>query len=451
MWKKVWSLAVALLAVVALIRIAFDPVPPPVGGAPMTLQAPLLVPDPTLRALGIVPNFPGESAQMTLGNYYYWYVTYEGDPLDPTVYRHSAHLTPEMIERLERREHGERDPFLCLPLGARPAVTVGQTEVRDGRVVGTVYAGLPEHYMLVEMERRDGLWLVADVICGPVGGPGEQTAEQVAMLAYADYLGDPQYIAEGRYRESAYLAPEFVATLDAARDGEKSDPFVLLEGQPERIGLSKMFVEDDTARVAVIPLLPEHPLMEVRLERRAGRWQVTAIRNDEPGPVEHLERYGPLDPSAVLAWPAYHNADLGVTLHHPPGWEVEEQRVGDQDVLPFELLVHLYDGRQPSRSPLATLMLSRAEREQVERFAGFGAGGRNEETLVVAVDGREWALGASPYGTLYYLTEGPAGRLALLADNLGPDALLPPGGDAYRALIAQMAASLRWDNGASER
>ncbi|MGI6207952.1 MAG: hypothetical protein ACOYEW_07025 [Anaerolineae bacterium] len=141
-----------------------------------------------------------------------------------------------------------------------------------------------------------GLLIVALVVVA-AGAPLLRNTSQAGMLGpaetveafyawYLDYIGDPATgefrnpLADRAYRDSAYLAPEFIAEVDALLDsfeGGGYDPFLMAQDVPTEIHVGEAMVAGDMATVPVTTSFPGHSLEVTLAKGTDGVWQITDI------------------------------------------------------------------------------------------------------------------------------------------------------------------------------
>jgi hypothetical protein len=98
---------------------------------------------------------------------------------------------------------------------------------------------------------------------------------------YLGYMGDPMSnewrnpLADGAYRESEFLAPELVATVDSMQPF-MFDPFLCAQDVPTEITVGEAEVNGGVARVAVTSSFVGHGFT-VELTEGAGGWQIVDV------------------------------------------------------------------------------------------------------------------------------------------------------------------------------
>lgn len=132
----------------------------------------------------ITPRHPDDPVE-TLAEFYHWYTSYPGSPLDRYSYRSNEFIRPYLTADLVRRvdqtlatwnEQEVYDPFLCgQPLPTKLEYELDDIEgERADVLVRRYYPGsVQPAVMLVELVQDDGKWRIDNTRCRVAGEPAE--------------------------------------------------------------------------------------------------------------------------------------------------------------------------------------------------------------------------------------------------------------------------------------
>ncbi|MFW6069599.1 MAG: DUF3828 domain-containing protein [bacterium] len=270
---------------------------------PATPQA-----SPPLSIPGAEPDM--ETPAGVVEVFYTWYLEQDGI----AEFSHSPYLTRRLITAVtEARKAGHlgADPFL---LAQQEPATIRVQDV----VVGPATAQVVLHQywsldveegtswdLTLDLVREEGRWKIDHIQRGspltPEGvvqlfynwyfgqGDGDHAVGSVSYVLAAE--GNP--LADRTYRQSPYLAPSFIADIDALLaemedsppDSARYDPFLHAVNHPRGffVVTQQTTREGDTAVVPVqLSYGQQQVTIEVQVTRQDGRWLIGDVAGDLP-------------------------------------------------------------------------------------------------------------------------------------------------------------------------
>jgi hypothetical protein len=111
----------------------------------------------------------------TVKDFYRWYTHYNGNVMVDGVYRDSAYLMPEVVQKVDdilaSFTHGGYDPFLCAQ-DIPQAFEVGRAVVDGDEATVTAHGiwnpdteYVNRNDILVKLVKVDGVWKISDLSC----------------------------------------------------------------------------------------------------------------------------------------------------------------------------------------------------------------------------------------------------------------------------------------------
>ena len=215
-------------------------------------------------------------------------------PETGALFTESEALTPEFKAELTANSGGPADPILfAQDLPGRIEVEHWQTAGDTAWViVHKFWEGSPPSDLTVDLVRVGETWLVDDISMGTPATP-----DGVTLLFFSWYLGEVRDsagmrhhpVAEGSYRQSRYLTPGLIATIDelAAAGDLAYDPFLLAQDVPMGINVGEPVIDGPAATVVLERYYEGNPNpspVTVQLEHR-GVWQIAGVFQEGEWPA----------------------------------------------------------------------------------------------------------------------------------------------------------------------
>jgi hypothetical protein len=284
------------------------------------------------------------------------------NPVVDRAYRDWEALTPRLIGEIDNllAQAGQNvvaNPFRCaqnVPIRVDVGVAMLEPEAQATVLLREYDAGNPRsHNLTVLLIWQEAQWKIDGIICGETITP-----DGVVQSFYDGYLahGHPDAaghvqnaLADGVYRTSAILAPEFIAHIDANRlipASGSPDPFVCTQDLPDHVSADAMRVTDDQAIVMVHAFFANAPTPKdllVTLRLGGMSWQITAVQCDVPPQDMALDFYtwyldyrrydveNGIERTPLLDWDDSHHEHLSPTLlaQLVERFQSDETRVAD--------------------------------------------------------------------------------------------------------------------------
>lgn len=208
-------------------------------------------------------------------------------PLADGTYRDSIYLTESFVEHIDDlltdMDRGGYDPFLCaqdIPEGYQ-----SQGTFQRGGVASVVLnSSFPGHWLIVDLQVDGDSWKISDITCG---GTPEGTVEAFYTW-YLAYVGDRTSdefrnpLADGAYRESAFLTESLIQELDRlGQEGFQADPILMAQDIPFDFSVDPG-LESGTAVVHLQFGTDSVRHLKVSLVQEGGSWKIDQIEADQP-------------------------------------------------------------------------------------------------------------------------------------------------------------------------
>jgi hypothetical protein len=430
----------------------------------VVLLVPSLVVALTVLVLGfrsymVQSQAAGLTPERVVKRFYEGYLGHFGDrasgqmrnPLVEGTYRSNRYLTQEFVQRVDRTvasfSQGGADPFLCAQ-DVPESFVVGQPVIRGKEASVLVSTSFPDHSFTVYLTRADARWRISDVACSapvtPTPTPEPRLSPQeVVQRFYDQYLEDTRdtatgpmrnWLVDGLYRTSSYLAPEFVQKVDeivASFDRGGYDPFLCAQDIPGSVTADQVVISGEEATVVVHQVWNPGTEYEsvrdltVALKVTDGQWKITGVSLLDRPSVEEATPTATRQPTQ-LPVPAVtegyqtmtHGA-YGFTLRYPVGWALQEVTINDpEDDIPIDLVLGFSPQEWAGPMPPASIEVGTGDLEQLR---GMWAPLPDDPGTTTTVNGRTALVAKSPYGEVFYIFEHPfmAGVWVTFRDQVG--------------------------------
>jgi hypothetical protein len=226
--------------------------------------------------------------------YYDWYLGTIGksgdgefrNPLVDRAYRDSKLLSSSFVGNIDDLLSSDQlavDPFLCAQ-DIPTEISIQGVFINDGGARVVVQTDFPGHVFTVNTQESKGRWKITNVTCG--GTPeGMTNAFYTWYLGYIDDRAPGEFnnpLTDRAYRESQFLSPDFIASVDEMLAKETLggfDPFLLAQDIPSDFSVDPGLTED---RAVVHLQFGESMIRHIRLlfTRENGQLLISSIEED---------------------------------------------------------------------------------------------------------------------------------------------------------------------------
>jgi hypothetical protein len=254
---------------------------------PYRIQVFLGIRDGSWRILDILPvneEVDLSTPSGTVNAFYDWYlhqlrVKGAGMTGLPGMLTKSQLVSPGLVQKVTQVLDGfgdvaGYDPLLCAQ--DVPPALWAEAEILDGdRATVLVSSDYPSYYVVVDLEKDDGSWLVNEISCKfqPI------TTVKAFYTWYLDYIGDPagefrNPLVDRAYQESKFLSADWIQRVD---ESTGFDPFLMAQ---------------DIPRAVEIQPGPDESIVVVR-EQFGETWQellITLVDQDGQWVIDDIQR-----------------------------------------------------------------------------------------------------------------------------------------------------------------